>query len=168
MGISCQDIPDAMDAADIILLALPYEAALEHARNAAHLESKIVIDITNPVTADLKGMVTGFTTSAAEQIQQLMPRCQVVKAFNTIIVALLPHTARRPGEVQTLVAGDDERAKQTVIGLAQALGFDTVDTGELKVSRYIEPVAQLTIHLACFRDWGFTVSPSWKKISPRV
>lgn len=163
-GVVCTGMSEAMRIADVIMLALPYEIALIQAKENAHLNSKLVIDITNPVTADLTGMVTGFSTSAAEQIQQLMPECQVVKAFNSVIATLVPQAARQPKEVQTLIAGDNENAKQAVIRLADELGFDAVDAGELVVSRYIEPVAQMTIHLACFRGWGFTTSPVWKKV----
>ncbi|MEQ9769272.1 NAD(P)-binding domain-containing protein [Pectobacterium jejuense] len=164
-NIPCTGMSDAMQLADVILFALPYEAALLQAKASGHLKSKIVIDITNPVTSDLKGMVTGFTTSASEQIQQLMPDCHVVKAFNTIIATLIPQNARQRGEVQTLIASDNEGAKQEVMQLVTELGFDAVNAGDLIVSRYIEPVAQMTIHLACFCGWGFTASPIWKKIA---
>lgn len=165
-NIPCMDVSDAMKSADVILLALPYEAALLQAKANAHLKAKIVIDITNPVTPDLKGMVTGFTTSSGEQIQQLMPDCYVIKAFNTIIVTLIPQNARQRGEVQTLIAGDNGGAKQEIMQLATELGFDAVDAGDLMIARYIEPVAQMTIHLACFRGWGLTASPIWRKIAP--
>ncbi|WP_342609159.1 NADPH-dependent F420 reductase [Vibrio tritonius] len=163
-NISCVSVSDAMQSADIILLALPYESALIEAEKHSHLASKIVIDISNPVTADLKEMVVGFSTSAAEQIQKLMPECKVVKAFNTIIATLVPKAARTVDKVQTLIASDNEMSKKTIINLAESLGFDPVDAGALTNARYIEPVAQMTIHLACFQGWGFTVSPSWKAI----
>ena len=164
--VRCISIHGAMQSADVIFLALPYEAALEQAKASIEIKSKIIVDLTNPVTSDLKEMVTGFSTSAGEQLQQLMPENHIVKAFNTIIAALVPQSARAPGEVQTLIAGDDPEAKQTVIALAKSLGFAPVDAGQLVVSRYIEPIAQMTIHLACFRGWGFTVSPVWKQVSP--
>lgn len=63
------DINSAMKQAEVIVLALPYQAVNDVLGGAGDLAGKILIDITNPVTNDFKDLVIGHTTSAAEQIQ---------------------------------------------------------------------------------------------------
>jgi predicted dinucleotide-binding enzyme len=45
------------------------------------------------------------------------------------------------------VAGDDAKAKQTVMQLGKDIGFDPVDAGPLKSARYLEPMGMLMINL---------------------
>jgi predicted dinucleotide-binding enzyme len=89
----------------------------------------------------------GFTTLSAEDLQKILPKAHVVKAFNTVF-AQNQSTARVGDEQLTLfVAGDVPKAKQTVMQLGKDIGFDPVDAGSLKVSRYLEPMGMLMINL---------------------
>lgn len=65
--------------------------------------------------------------------------------------------------VPVFVAGDSERARQTVKSLAESLGFATVDAGGLKNARYLEPVAGLNIYLAYGAGQGTSMAPAWIK-----
>jgi predicted dinucleotide-binding enzyme len=47
-----------------------------------------------------------------------------------------------------LMAGDDVDAKAVVHKLAEELGFEAIDAGPLKASRYLEPIAMQWIKLA--------------------
>jgi 8-hydroxy-5-deazaflavin:NADPH oxidoreductase len=66
----------------------------------------------------------------------------VVKAFNNIGA---PSLARRgvpagtPGRICLPIAGDDAGAKQVVLGLIEALGFDALDAGPLADSWRQQP-----------------------------
>lgn len=111
--------------ADIIIVATPYGAAVDALRAAGDLAGKTVIDITNPLTADMSGLQLGYTTSAAEEIQKGAPRAKVVKAFNTVFAQVLGGK----GKAQVLVAGDDQGAKDSVKALAESAGFEAVDAG---------------------------------------
>ena len=53
-GIEAASFADAADTAEIVVLAVPYEAAAEVIKAAGGLVGKIVIDITNPLTADFR------------------------------------------------------------------------------------------------------------------
>ena len=114
-------VKDAVGQADIIFLAVKYEDA------AGDLTNKVVIDISNPITADFKGLTIGHSTSAAEEIQKLVPSAKVVKAFNTIFAELLPTESRKGRKVQVFIAGDDQMARAKVSNLVKALEFEPVD-----------------------------------------
>ena len=58
-------------------------------------------------------------------------------------------TGKVDEEVLTaFVAGDNEIAREAVLELARAIGFDAVDSGPLKNARYLEAVAFLNIQLS--------------------
>ncbi|HEU5028267.1 MAG TPA: hypothetical protein VFV01_25365 [Spirillospora sp.] len=89
------------------------------------LRDKVVIDPTNPQSADFMSLTIGHTTSAGEQVAAALPGARVVKAFNTVFAATLDV----PGLLLP-VASDDEAAKKTVLELGAQLGFDAVDAGQ--------------------------------------
>ena len=66
--------------ADVIVLAIPFGVVRDVAlalKNAA--DGKTVIDLTNSLTPDLQ-LAVGFTTSGAEELQNVLPRAHVVRA----------------------------------------------------------------------------------------
>ena len=142
-----ESVVKAAQWAEVIILAIPHGAAKTVARElGSAADGKTVIDVTNPVSDNME-LAIGFTTSAAEEIQKMLPKAHVVKAFNTVF-AQNQSTGRIGNEKLTLfVAGDDKRAKQTVMQLGADIGFDPVDAGPLKSARYLEPMAMLIIDL---------------------
>jgi 8-hydroxy-5-deazaflavin:NADPH oxidoreductase len=129
---------------------------------AGDLTNKVVIDISNPITADFKGLTIGHSTSAAEEIQKLAPRAKVVKAFNTIFAELLPTESRKGRKVQVFIAGDDETAKAKVSDLVKAAEFEPIDSGTLYNSRFLEPMGEMNILLAFFLGWGTSGAPEYR------
>src|SRR5437867_4462569 len=109
--------------------AVKYGDSAEALKATGDLTNKVVIDISNPITADYKGLTIGHSTSAAEEIQKLTPKAQVVKAFNTIFAELLPTESRKGRKVQVFIAGDDVAAKATVSELVRAAEFEPIDSG---------------------------------------
>jgi hypothetical protein len=73
-----------------------------------------------------------------------------VKAFNVIASPVLERDdVRINSDVPSaFYCGDDSESKETVRKLISDIGFDPVDCGELKNSRYLEPMAELLIQLA--------------------
>lgn len=157
-------IAAAVKVADIVVLALPYGAVADALHVAGDLSEKVLVDITNPISADFKSLVIGHTTSAAEEIQALAPTAKVVKAFNTIFAPLLSAEARKTQTLQVFIASDDSGAKGEVSKLAKALGFEPVDAGPLSNSRFIEPIGEMNIHFGFFLGKGPVVAPSWVKV----
>jgi 8-hydroxy-5-deazaflavin:NADPH oxidoreductase len=88
-------------------------------------------------------LLIGHTTSAAEEIQKLAPRAEVVMAFNTIFAQLLPAEAREGrAPVQVFVAADDGAAKAAVSDIVAMRGFEPIDAGPLANARFLEPVGR--------------------------
>ena len=56
-------ISAAIKAADLIVMALPYEANLA-ALKGVDASGKILVDVSNPITADFRDLAVGHTTSA--------------------------------------------------------------------------------------------------------
>lgn len=60
---------NALAGADLVVLAVPYRAALEIAPDqVAALAGKTVFDATNPLSPDFSRLTVGFSTSGGEQI----------------------------------------------------------------------------------------------------
>lgn len=151
----------AVKLADVVILALPYGVVSDALKAAGDLNGKVLVDITNPITADFKNLEIGHTTSAAEEIQKLVPNALVTKAFNTIFATLLPVEARKGKTLQVFVASDSTTAKTTVAALAQSVGFESVDAGPLSNSRFLEPIGEMNIHFGFFLGKGPLVAPAW-------
>jgi hypothetical protein len=150
-------------AADVLILATGYADAVPALEALGSLQGKIVVDITNPLTADYMGLTIGHTTSAAEEIAKAFPGASIVKAFNTVFAQVLAEGADfgKGQVVPVLVAGDDAQAKATVSGIARSIGFDAIDAGPLKNARYLEPLAGLNIYLGYGAGLGTNIAPTW-------
>jgi NADPH-dependent F420 reductase len=153
-NISSGSIPSAAGFGEVILLAVPWNAVDQALSKAGPISGKIVIDCTNPLTDNFMELVIGFNTSAAEEIAKKLPDARVVKAFNAVSSAILskPSFNSIPGTI--FYCGDDPEAKKVVAKLISDLGFEPIDAGPLKISRYLEPMAELFIHLAYTQGMG--------------
>jgi hypothetical protein len=153
----------AAEGADAVVLATGYAEAADALRGAGNLRGKVVVDITNPLTADYMGLAIGHSTSAAEEIAKAVPGAEVVKAFNTVFASVLAEGADfgNGRKVEVFVASDSERAKQTAGAIAESMGFAVVDAGALKNARYLEPLAGLNIYLGYGAGLGTGIAPVW-------
>jgi predicted dinucleotide-binding enzyme len=163
-GATVTSHEDAAAQADIVVLALPYDAALEFAANPA-LKGKILVDISNPVTADYSGLKVAGSTSAAEEIQKAAPASKVVKAFNTIFAGLFAAARAATATVPVFVAGNDEAAVAEVAKLAELAGFKPEKVGGLDAARFVEPVGMLNIRLGYGLGKGTNIAPAWLDIA---
>jgi hypothetical protein len=141
-------VDHAIDASDLIILAVPYPAAVTLAQSRSDWKGKILVDATNPLAAGLAGLSVGTTTSGAETIAQAAKGARVVKAFNTTGAENMEDTHYTKGTPFMPVCGDDAEARARVVALATLIGFDAVDCGDLSAARYLEPFAMTWIHMA--------------------
>ncbi len=164
-GVTAVPAKGAAEGADAIVLAAGYGDAVAALGALGNLTGKVVIDITNPLTADYMGLTLGHTTSAAEEIAKAMPTAIVVKAFNTLFASVLDEGAAFSpnAKVSVFVAGDSEAAKQTVKQLATSMGFEAVDAGGLKNARYLEPLAGLNVYFGYGAGQGTGIAPAWMR-----
>jgi|APFre7841882630_1041343.scaffolds.fasta_scaffold11274_3 predicted dinucleotide-binding enzyme len=138
----------AIAAADLVVLAVPYAAALSIARSVPDWNDRILVDATNPLAPGLSGLLVGSTTSGAEEIAAAAKGARVVKAFNTTGAENMADSRYPDGTVFMPVCGDDADARARVVALATLIGFDAVDCGDLRAARYLEPFAMTWIHMA--------------------
>jgi 8-hydroxy-5-deazaflavin:NADPH oxidoreductase len=161
-GARAVAVAGAADGADAVVLATGYGDVAAALRAVGGLAGKVLIDITNPLTADYMGLTIGHDTSAAEEIAKSFPGAEVVKGFNTVFAQVLAEGAELGGQqVSVYVASDSARAKATATSIAQSLGFAVVDAGGLKNARYLEPLAGLNIYLGYGAGWGTGIAPAW-------
>jgi 8-hydroxy-5-deazaflavin:NADPH oxidoreductase len=152
-GARATSLAQAAAVGSTAVLALPW-SGLEAAIRAAepdNLAGKLVIDPSNPL--DFSGgtptLVVGHTDSGGEFVQRLLPRSQVVKAFNIITAAHMVHPRLPDGVPDLLIAGNHAQAKARVAELAQGFGWRTpIDMGPISASRLLEPLAMLWISYA--------------------
>lgn len=161
-GVEALPAAQALGDSQIVIVATPFGEAIAALKSLGSLEGRVVIDITNPLTADYMGLTIGFDSSAAEQIAAALPGAKVVKAFNTILAQVL---AQGPvfgsGPAPVYYAADEDAAKRVVHELIASIGFSPVDAGGLKNARYLEPVAGLNIYFAYGAGHGTQIAPSW-------
>jgi predicted dinucleotide-binding enzyme len=162
-GVRAVALSGAAADADAVVLATGYTDAVAALQAVGDLTGKVVIDITNPLTADYMGLTMGHDTSAAEEIARAVPSAEIVKAFNTVFAQVLAEGADfgNGRTVSVFVASDSERAKQTAQAIAESIGFAVIDAGGLKNARYLEPVAGLNIYLGYGAGLGTAIAPTW-------
>ena len=64
-GVTALAAEQALGDSQVVIVATGYADAVPALKALGSLEGRIVIDITNPLTADYMGLTLGFETSAA-------------------------------------------------------------------------------------------------------
>jgi 8-hydroxy-5-deazaflavin:NADPH oxidoreductase len=147
--------------ADIIILAVPFEAEKEIAEKIKQVANqKIVISIANPLNETYDGLATPPNTSAAEELQKLLPNSKVIKAFNTTFAADFSIPVINGKQVDAFIAGNEEDALETVKELVITAGFNPIVAGNLSVSRTLESMQLLLIQLGM--KYNYNWHAGWK------
>lgn len=137
-------IAGAAAQAEVVVLAVPFEAVPDAVAAAGDLAGRIVVDATNAIGRPIPEP----HRSGAELVAALAPGARVVKAFNTMGYETMADPVVDGRSALGLVAGDDADAKHTVMTLATSLGFEAIDAGDLRAARLLEGLAELWVHLA--------------------
>jgi predicted dinucleotide-binding enzyme len=136
----------ARPAGDIVIVAILYAGAVEVvAHYGDALAGKILVDITNPFTADASGLVTTAGNSVSQQIAAAAPEgAHVVKAFNSIFGGVLAED--KPLDV--FFAGDSAEAKARFAAFLESLDMRPLDAGGLQMAHALEWAGLLLVGLA--------------------
>lgn len=133
----------------IVVLATHFDVSKEIAgRYGEALSGKTVLDVSNPVNTDtLDSLTVPAGSSAAEEIQALVPGADVVKGFNTVFAATLAAGEVAGQTLDVLLAGDSAAAKAAVAGFVNDSGLRALDVGPLRRARELESFMILVMGL---------------------
>jgi predicted dinucleotide-binding enzyme len=149
LGGATVGMTDTAPAGDIVILAVPYASAaavIGQYGNALH--GKVVVDITNPITADFTGFLTPEGSSGAQEIAKAASTgAHVVKAFNTVPSDVLAASPAKDHPLDVFIAGDDAHAKARVSEFIKSLGLRPLDAGQLPMARALENATLLHLGL---------------------
>ena len=137
--------PDAVDDADVVLIALRWDAVAETVTSLPSLEGRVVIDAMNRLAG-------ASTRSSTQDLADLLPGARVVKAFNTTGFENMTTARDRRTKAAMFVAGDDAEAKRMTMGLAADIGFEPYDAGPLENAKALEDMVK--VWLVMTREHG--------------
>jgi 8-hydroxy-5-deazaflavin:NADPH oxidoreductase len=134
---------EAAEFADLVVLATLGSAneAVLAAAGPDRLAGKILIDATNPLSHEpggAPGLAISGNDSGGEQVQRFAPKAHVVKAFNIVGNAHMFRPDFPGGPPDMFFCGNDEGAKAKVTALLRDFGWNPIDLGDLRASRYLE------------------------------
>ena len=147
---SIASVADAGAKADVIVLAIPWDAIGAVAEALGDVAGKLVIDATNPLRMGVNGLelALGNHNSGGETVAALLPGARVVKTMNQVGFKVMDATEGYPTAPGMFAAGDDAEARAEAMRLVADLGFAPLDAGPLHIARLLEPHAMLWIHMA--------------------
>jgi len=147
---------EAAQYGEILLLVTGWGNTRAAIETAEPLDGKILIDCTNPDGGDgFHHISAGRISSGAEEVAKWAKGAKVGKAFNHIYGSMLLEGTKFNNDVPTaFYCSDHKETKNAIILLAEDLGLDPIDLGELKNARYLEPLGGLMAHLGEEMKWG--------------
>jgi NADPH-dependent F420 reductase len=150
-NVSGMENSAACDAADILMLTVPFEAqaTLIKQLKPAMTDGSILIDATVPLAASVGGRASRtlgvWQGSAAQQAAELVPKgVSLVAAFHNVSAEMLNSDA--PLDCDVIVCSNDADASQLTRELAAKIpGVRPIDGGPLQNARIIEQITALLI-----------------------
>jgi predicted dinucleotide-binding enzyme len=135
--------------ADVIFHTLWLQDLIPWAKeHATQLRDKILVDIVNPFTPDFNDFTLNWGTSAAEELQKLLPDTKVVGAFKNTFYKVFEQPFNQGLISDVYVTSDDEDAKKNVMELLKGIPFRVLDGGQLINNRTIERMTLFERELA--------------------
>lgn len=112
--------------ADVIFLAVRFEAHADVARALPDWQEKTVVDVTNAYGVELGGQ------SSAKVVAKAFTGAKLVKGFNHLVAGILEQNpAVHGGRRVVFLSSDDDQATAEIGVLAERLGFAPIKLGGL-------------------------------------
>jgi predicted dinucleotide-binding enzyme len=127
----------AVAIADVVMVAVPWDAIDEALGQAGGLAGKVVIDATNQFGSADK---PGAGQTVAQYNAARMPGARYVRAFNTLTSSFQAEASDRPSDERAVLflCGDYSEAKGIVSTLIEDAGFAPVDLGSIADAAVME------------------------------
>lgn len=145
VGAGHGPIEDVAVPADVVVIAVPWQAVPDALAQAGSLSEKVVIDATNNLSDE---------RSAFAVILRLLPGARLVKAFNSAFAALYAEMGPGKARPDMVYAGDDPEAKSAAATMIADAHFNPVDVGGSEQAANIESFAEMVIKLAFAQGRG--------------
>ncbi len=141
------NVAQTASGVDYIFLAVPYLAIDDVLKKlGSNIDGKILVDVTNALTPEMQ-LAIGFSSSGAEELQKKAPKAKVVKAFNTVFAQHMDSGKVNGEQLTAFVASDNEEARNQILKIATAIGFNAVNAGGLQNARLLESLGYFNIQL---------------------
>jgi predicted dinucleotide-binding enzyme len=148
---SVQQVREAVQKADVLLLATPAVATIDVAKSLGDTTGKIIIDAMNIIMG--KGP-EGFNNTTDAILAHTTTK-DVVKSFNTTGFNNMNQPMYGSIAIDMYMAGDSEKGKAVAKKLAKDAGFaECYDIGGNDKFQLMEQFAWFWINLAMFRGQG--------------
>jgi NADPH-dependent F420 reductase len=137
----------AAGAAEIVFLTVPYAAQQATVAEVRHeLDGKTLVDATVPLVPPKVSVVqlpNGESAVAAVQ-QNLGAAVRVVSAFQNVSAQHLDDLDHEV-DCDVLVCGDDQSARELVVGLCEDIGLRGIHAGPIRNSAAVEALTSVLI-----------------------
>jgi len=118
--------------ADIVILAVPFPSVADAVGDISDWRGRIVVDATNAVD------VPSFTPTdlggrlSSEIVAEAVPGARLVKAFNTLLAAVLASNPLQGGGRRVIfISSDDVDAAAAIAALCEQLDFGPINLGRI-------------------------------------
>lgn len=166
-GGTAGSVSDAVQGADVLLLAVHWSRIDDVLDQAGDLAGMIILNCVVPLDDTNTDLVVGTSTSGAEQLAMKRPKARWVSCFNTSPSESFAPVFAGKGvgaRPQLLVYGDDEGAKKVARSLIRDVGFEPLEAGGLRTARFVEPFAMVTAELAYSQPGGPALTYRFDKL----
>jgi NADPH-dependent F420 reductase len=159
-GVSNQD---AVDRAEVVILAIPFQHLAATLASLTGFEGKVVVSPVNPIGRKEHFFFAPPPEGSAAQLARrlLHEKARVCTAFNNIAAGSWK-ALDTPLAHSVAVCGDDPAAKGVVAGLVSSIPhLAAFDAGPLAVSPMVEAITPLLLNIAKYqkmRDVGIRFS----------
>jgi predicted dinucleotide-binding enzyme len=148
-NIMQQRMAEAVQEAEVILVAIPAPATAALAKSLGQLKGKIIIDATNALWEKPEPYETGYHAFKA------ICKAEAVKAFNSTGFENMANPVYGDTTADMFIAGDSQEGKKAAMLLARDAGFETVyDFGGGDKVKALEHFAFGWINLAIMQGQG--------------